>query len=505
MTKRIVIRADASKQIGAGHVMRCLALADELRQRGAEVTFVAREMLPVLAQRIRDAGHALHLLPPPRNPGRNHGFTYAHWLSEEAETDARQTLDVMRNLGRVDWLVVDHYGIDARWERIAREGAERLMVIDDMADRPHHCDLLLDQTPRRTATTYAGLLPKDCQVFCGAEYALLRKSIRNFRINSLKRREKFKEIKNIIIYFGKDSITEKIVTSLYNDTSLLNILENVIILGSAKKSDTEKFKFLKYQSKLESLYIDSDIAIGGGGVSALERACLGIPQILYSVSKNQEKVIEGLSRQGAALHLQTLSPKEIKERINLISEKGTYKRMAESGASTVRGCGAQIASIYMLPKKSKDGNKIWLKPFEIEDMEYLLELQRKKGVRKYFFNPNPPTKQEHIMWFNRFIKDPYKIGWIIMLEEKKVGMIRAELLLSDEYEISILIDPTHQAKGIGKEALLYITNHILMENNIIAKININNTNSIILFEKVGFKKKEEMGSFLKYEKTHKPY
>ena len=185
---KITFRTDASLQIGTGHVMRCLTLADALAARGAYCQFICRAHDGNLIEFIRRKGLTAHPLPAgaalPRSPTDP---THAAWLGATQAEDAEACAPILA-AQRPDWLIVDHYALDARWERALAPHYRKLMVIDDLADRPHSCDLLLDQTFGRDAADYRPLVPADCRLLCGSHYALLRPEFAALRPYSLQRR-----------------------------------------------------------------------------------------------------------------------------------------------------------------------------------------------------------------------------------------------------------------------------------------------------------------------------
>src|SRR5687767_1401439 len=168
---KVAFRTDASREIGSGHVMRCLALAAELRSRGAEITFVCRALPEHYASLIAQAGHSL------------------------VEHDAVAA----------DWLVVDHYGLDARWEREQRAHARKILAVDDLADRPHDCDVLVDQNLARNAQErYAGRVPAGCELLLGPRFALLRPEFAQIREGWHEPREARGAPRVIIMFGGAD-------------------------------------------------------------------------------------------------------------------------------------------------------------------------------------------------------------------------------------------------------------------------------------------------------------
>ncbi len=170
---KIAIRVDSSVLIGSGHLMRCLTLAGQLREQGGEVHFICRNLEGNLSHLITDRGYYLHLLPRAEKDDSLTG--YAAWLTVPQLRDAEETVAVMRELEPVGRLVIDSYALDATWESVLRPYAEEMFVIDDLANRNHDCDILLDQNfYRNKEHRYDGLVPANCKMFLGPEHALLR-------------------------------------------------------------------------------------------------------------------------------------------------------------------------------------------------------------------------------------------------------------------------------------------------------------------------------------------
>ena len=192
---KVVFRADASLQIGTGHVMRCITLANALASHGVDCSFICREHEGHLSETVRAQGHAVHTLPieagtrvhDPHFGQVLQGLGHSHWLGVTQADDLMACLPILADT-RPDWLVVDHYALDARWEEATAPYCGAVMVVDDLADRRHACQLLLDQTFARASSDYNGKVPSGCTVLCGAQYALLRPGFQALREHSLKRR-----------------------------------------------------------------------------------------------------------------------------------------------------------------------------------------------------------------------------------------------------------------------------------------------------------------------------
>ncbi|MGI9204996.1 MAG: UDP-2,4-diacetamido-2,4,6-trideoxy-beta-L-altropyranose hydrolase, partial [Woeseiaceae bacterium] len=183
----VVFRTDASFAIGAGHLFRCMALAEELVRRGATVLFVCRTLEGHLGDEVRRRGLAVEMLPAQAsNPGSDANVDSGdHNLSLEVnwQKDAQETRDVVAALGKKpEWLIVDHYGLDSRWEEQLYGVALRIMVIDDLANRDHNCDLLLDQNLYTDADSrYIDRLPSHCRQLLGPRFTLLRSEFKKRR------------------------------------------------------------------------------------------------------------------------------------------------------------------------------------------------------------------------------------------------------------------------------------------------------------------------------------
>src|SRR6266404_1124497 len=161
---KVAIRTDASLGIGTDHVMRCLTLANAMAGRGAAVTFICGIGTGHLCDLIEEAGFAVGRLPSDESHR-------TRW-----QQDAEESLNVLRHLAfDPDLLVVDQYRLDAKWERTLRSRAGRILVIDDLANRTHDCDILLDPNLHDSPKNrYMGLVGAETRIFVGPQYALLR-------------------------------------------------------------------------------------------------------------------------------------------------------------------------------------------------------------------------------------------------------------------------------------------------------------------------------------------
>lgn len=313
----VVFRVDASIQMGTGHVMRCLTLADALKNRGAECYFICREHPGNFIGLITQRGYHVDALPymdlSQEDKLQNHNADLAHasWLGATQKADASLCIPIMEAL-KPDWLIVDHYALDIRWEQVLRPYCKRVMVIDDLADREHDCDLLLDQTFGRDLKDYIARVPVSCEILCGAEYALLRPEFSQWREYSLERREN-SQLKHLLINLGgvdKDNITTQILIAL-KQCFLPSELKITVVMGGTApwiKEVCQQAKDMPWVTdvrvgvnNMAELMANTDLAIGAAGSTSWERCCLGLPCIVICLAENQKKVINILAEYGAAI------------------------------------------------------------------------------------------------------------------------------------------------------------------------------------------------------------
>ena len=300
---RVIFRVDASLQIGTGHVMRCLTLADVLQKQGSEVSFICRKHEGNLIKHIEKKGYVVYrldiLLPEIEelNQSEINPLAHASWLGATQKKDAEACDSILKNI-IPDWLIVDHYAIDCRWQNQLKQNFKKLMVIDDLADREHKCDLLLDQTFGRKEDDYNSLVPHDCKLLLGSYYALLRPEFSQWREYSLQRRAT-PMLKKILITMGgvdPNNFTGQLLEIL-RTSELRQGIEITVVMGSASLYLEEVKQFEQIMScpisvmvnvnNMAELMANSDLAIGAVGSTTWERCCLGVPSILLAIAENQ--------------------------------------------------------------------------------------------------------------------------------------------------------------------------------------------------------------------------
>lgn len=345
---RALIRVDCSPAIGMGHAMRCLALAGQLGHRGADVAFATRGPGSPLTELCAASGFEIHALPE---------------LDVGWEDDAAHTLAILDAKKRPDWVVVDHYGLDARWERRLRPRCGAILAIDDLADRAHDCDLLLDQNFHDAAAArYLDRVPDTCQMLLGPRYALLRAA---FSASNPPARDGV--LRRVLIsYGGTDSTGETLKALSALALAALPGLSARVVIGPGNPRAAEireccarlpGAEALESVADMSSLLVNADIAIGAGGVSMWERCAMGVPSIVTAIARNQEPSSQAMGEAGLCIYLGTAaetSAKSIADVLRgLAATPALLRHIASSTMALVDGKGAErVADRMQWPEVS---------------------------------------------------------------------------------------------------------------------------------------------------------
>lgn len=315
----VVIRVDAAVQIGTGHVMRCLTLAQALKRQGCHVYFICRLHEGHLVDTIKQQGFEVYLLeltkPSDLVDKTESPLIHAEWLGATQTQDADVCRPFLAAI-QPDWLIVDHYAIDHVWQNALSDCYRRLMVIDDLNDRSHLADLLLNQNYGANYDDYQGRVKSECKVLAGTRYALLRPEFAICRAKSLAKRHK-PQLNNLLITLGgadPDNITGQLLSFL-KSASLNDDLRITIVMGASAVHLTkvvQEAKTLPWKTdvlvninNMAEVMVEADLAIGAAGATTWERCCLGLPTIQLVIAFNQRRVAEQLAQAGLVKTIST--------------------------------------------------------------------------------------------------------------------------------------------------------------------------------------------------------
>ncbi|STX51385.1 putative polysaccharide biosynthesis protein [Legionella busanensis] len=326
----VLIRVDSSRLMGSGHVLRCLVLASLLKKEGCNISFLCRDLPGNCYNFITEHGFEYHLLPftaKQKNLYLQHlpCDDYQLWLGVSEEQDTLDTLSYLKH-NATDFMVVDVYGLSILWETKIKSEVSKLMVIDDLANRQHDCDILLDHNFYiNYDKRYNQLVPKECLKLLGPRYALI-----NPQIYELKKQQclPFK-IQRIIIFLGGTDLknyTDIIIDSFLKST--LSECQVDIVLGKAnpharnliqKYSNVANLSFHIQPSYYYKLLHKADLSINAGGVSALERLYINLPSLIVCMAENQKQICLDLHHCNLAYYVENINQMtEILNNINMI-------------------------------------------------------------------------------------------------------------------------------------------------------------------------------------------
>jgi UDP-2,4-diacetamido-2,4,6-trideoxy-beta-L-altropyranose hydrolase len=453
---KIAVRVDASSIIGTGHFMRCLTLADALKQRGAQIRFVSRHLPEYLSSMLAAKGHEFALIDSVQNEVVLDELAHAHWLGTSQAQDAQTTVQALSDQSW-DSLVVDHYALDARWESIMRGTVLQIMVIDDIADRQHDCDVLLDQNfYADMQTRYTGKVPEHCKLLLGPRYALLRDEFRKLREQVNPRTG---AVKRILVFFGGvdvDNYTGRAIEALSEiDISGLNV-DVVIGAQHPRRAEIEascaanRFVCHVQTNRMAELMVNADLAIGAGGSATWERCCLGLPALAFCTADNQQRQLADAAQEGLLYapmgndDLVSVLKNHLKA---LLENAALLKLISSTAMRAVDGRGViRVASTLGV-------NGIKIRAANIDDSLKLFEWRNHPSIRAVSRNKINIEWNDHQLWFAAVLSDKDRLQLIGHIGNEFAGVVRFDTE-GDVAEVSIYLVPGGGFSGQGRNLLL---------------------------------------------------
>lgn len=491
----VAFRADASSTIGNGHVMRCLTLAAEVARRGGRASFVCRAHRGHLGARIAAAGHSLYLLDeaaPVSGP-----LAHARWLGGEWQADAEATRRALAE-DRADWLVVDHYALDQDWEDAVRPVCGKVMVIDDLADRRHACDLLLDQNLGREAADYDGLVPGSATRLIGPRNALLRPEFAAARPGALAaRKQRHGRLGAIVIAMGgtDPANTTGVVLDLLEKAGALGGLQVTVVLGSnaphlaALRARIAPMapavRLLTDVADMAGLLTEADLAIGAAGGTSWERCCLGLPALVLVLADNQRPGAEALAATGAALLCGDIREAGWQDRLlaglERCREPDVLAGMTRAAQDLCDGAGAARVVAAL------SGRACHLRVATIADAEAVWHWRRAMPVEHLESAESPPLA-DHLRWFGAALADADRLLLMVCLGDEVAGHMRLDRRSSGSAAVSIVLNPAFRGQGLATPALRALCEEALKYglHRLDARIHEGNIASQRAFQGAGF-------------------
>lgn len=461
--------------------MRCLTLADALAERGARVRFVCRAHRGHLIELLRQRGIPVDVL--------------AADADDLQEADAEQTVAALRG-ERPHWLIVDHYDFDATWERSARPHAANLMVIDDLANRPHECDLLLDQNySDRTTERYRSLLPAECRRIMGPRYALLRAEYLQYRSRLQPRTG---EVRRVLVFFGgsdPQNVTGIALAALCDPQFADLEIDVVVGANNPHRAALEGQAAARVRTRLHGprphladLMAQADLAIGAGGVTTWERLCLGLPSVVISIADNQEPACTALAAADLIRYLGTsgqVGDAAIRDAArDCMADPRALASLSARSQLIVDGLGAARVAEHLDPTPVAS---LRLRPAGPQDMLLYFSWVNDPETRRQSLRTHDITLGEHREWFDARLGSDRSKLLVLEARQLPVGQIRFDRE-DTEVRIDYSVDPAFRGRGWAKHLVALGLQHFRDPQRTVFRADVKESNrpSRAVFARLGF-------------------
>ncbi len=507
----VLVRVDASTLLGAGHVMRCLALANELKNRGHQVVFVMRTLAGHLISETRAAGFEVLTLADLKLQSTE---SQIDWI-EMARLPVAQQLDASETLKLVshrlwDWVVVDHYAMGLEWQLAMSGTAQKLLAVDDQGDRRLQCDVVLNQNPGAERIPYADLTPDACLLLIGPDYALLRPEFFQ-TVNAEPKLRLVSSLPNILVSMGgtdSQGLTLKVLQAL-NVCGLRGPDVNIVAGAQNPHADAiqqacRSFEYSFHESThvMAQLMARANWAVGAGGVSLLERCAMGLPSITMSIAPNQQRGVAAAQAQGALLALDVQAPDFVADlRLAIQDFLTTPERLQAMASAALALCDGKgtgrVADVLQI-------GALALREATMEDASVLHDWRNAHQTRKHSGDGLSITFAQHIQWMQGVLANPAQRLWIASTSFGAVGVVRFDSSLQATgavAEISVYRVPGQAGRGWGRALIArgvqeaQLTWPLLVRVD--ARISSDNLASLKAFAACGFNRSATVGLYQK--------
>ena len=348
--KIIFIRVDSSTKIGYGHLIRCLALADTLK-KSFKINFICTNLNGNLISQICKKNFEVFRFN-----------TKSQRIN--VKKDAEKTISIIKKYrNKKSLLILDSYILSQEWENRVKPYVKRLIVIDDLMDRKHSCDLIIDQNLHTQMNSlYINSVPKNCVKLLGPDYAILRNQFiaqrKYAKIRSL-------PLKNILVSFGgsdNENHTLHALTSLKKLNSDVNVnvvtgtanIGKKIIKNFCKKNFN--YNYFEQVENMAKLMQVADLCIGSSGTTTWERCCVGLPAIAIVASNDQKDIASAVSKNKCIINLGKIKKSDNVNYVRLMKnlKNNELQNMSRNCMKLVDGKGAARISKYIFSMMKGD-------------------------------------------------------------------------------------------------------------------------------------------------------
>ncbi|MGA7752700.1 MAG: UDP-2,4-diacetamido-2,4,6-trideoxy-beta-L-altropyranose hydrolase [Candidatus Sulfotelmatobacter sp.] len=473
----LLIRADASVVSGTGHVMRCLALAQEWQVRGGRAAFAMAEATPAIHSRLKAESCDVHFMP----------------CASGTSEDSTSTIALAHEVG-ADWIVVDGYQFGAEYQRALKSAGLKVLLLDDYGHATHYyADLVLNQNPSATQIGYSNLESYSA-LLLGPRYCLLRREFQSWR--NWKREVRAIGRRVLVTMGGSDpeNLTAVVVKALglTGDPDL----EAIVVIGGSSPyaeelerlslSAAKKISVRRDVSNIAELMAWADVAVSSAGSTCWELCLLGLPALLFDVADNQKPIARELNRRGCSVHLgssRDFNAVELAQQLDRLLGSGEVRQaMSLRCRQIVDGKGAaRVASIMQAG--------LHLRPAREADRELLWKWANDPHVRAAAFLPEEIPLEQHNAWFASKMNNP---NCLILIAEdpagKQVGQFRVDWRSEHDGEIDVSVSAGSRGSGFGSALIELGVGRVFAERGQRLNAFVKNENqaSRRAFERAGF-------------------
>lgn len=471
----VVIRVDASQAIGTGHVRRMIALATALRRAGADVRFVTRDLGLDLASDLCD--FPVVTLSSPMSTAVTSTIAHAQWAGIDEIDDATETIGALAGTAP-DWIVVDSYAFGAAWHTSVRDATgARIVAIDDLADRPLAADLIIDHNYSPLGAAKYNDVAPGTPVLIGSRHALLGAAYADAPRHVVK-----PVVRSIGIFMGGVDAVAATGTVL-DALDGLDCAIEVATTSANPHLPTLRARGVRIVCDLPDLagfFARHDLQIGAGGGASWERCCIGAPTLLLAVADNQRATVPILAELGVVATC-AFDPAAIRTTVEaLISAPDRRHAMADRARALVDGKGALRIALHL----TRD--TLVVRPATRDDAAVMFDWRNDPATRGVSRNPNPIAWHDHCAWLDRVLDDPEHQLFVAQVGSLPVGVIRFDRIATAACEVSLYLDPTLHALGLGHRMLLAGETAAASGLDIHAEVIDGNFGSARMFARAGY-------------------
>jgi len=467
MLGRLVIRADAGPGMGAGHVMRMIALGEAWRDGGGSVTFVSDIAARALQDRIHAEGFSFEA------PGGTHPEAADNEFLLNATTNG-------------DRIVLDGYHFDENYMMTLHDAGRTVIVMDDINDRERYpVSAIVNQNVDAEEYEYEAL--PDTLVLRGPRYALLRSEFLNCKTPCT---DAEPDVTNVLVSFGgEDSGNRTAATLEALKGASAGTLRVRVVLGALYRHGTALENILpslpfecvcSYSvDNMPELMAWADVAIGAAGSTCWEMCHLGLPMLLAVVADNQRGIADGLARIGVARVVDSFDVATV---ASFLGDFELRNRAAALGPQMIDGLGSKRLA------KAIISCNLTLRKASADDWEHLLAWRNDPVSRRFSFQSGEVGEAGHRAWLAGKLVDDNCLFLIAEDLGVPAGQVRFDVE-GNEMTVSLAVAPPFRGRGIGKVMLAKACNMaftLFPRARVVALVKKVNVSSVSVFEGSGF-------------------